>query len=119
MFCDSTSVRSTLLTFRTGVRLNHQHHYFLYHAKITAQKDKNGIQQIAGEPRYRIGDTWVRSTIDDWNGKEIRRSSFKVTKIEKGLVYIEGDEGLAIATLDGAAVQTTIDGGWKFDPPRI
>ena len=88
-------------------------------AKITAQKDKNGIQQIAGEPRYRIGDTWVRSTIDDWNGKEIRRSSFKVTKIEKGLVYIEGDEGLAIATLDGAAVQTTIDGGWKFDPPRI
>ena len=38
-------------------------------SKITAQKDKNGIQQIAGEPRYRIGDTWVRSTIDDWNGK--------------------------------------------------
>lgn len=88
-------------------------------AKITTQRDKNGIQQIAGAPRYRLGDTWVTSTIDDWNGKEIRRTTSKVVKIENGLVYIEGDEGEAIRTLDGAAVQIRTDGGWKFDPPRI
>ena len=88
-------------------------------AKISTQKDKNGVQQIAGEPRYRLGDTWVTSLIDDWNGKEIRRTSFKVVKIENGLVYIEGDEGETIRTLDGAAVQIRTEGGWKFDPPRI
>ena len=88
-------------------------------AKITSQKDKNGVQQIAGEPRYRLGDTWVTSLIDDWNGKEIRRTTSKVVKIENGLVYIEGDEGESIRTLDGAAVKIRTDGGWKFDPPRI
>lgn len=88
-------------------------------SKITAQKDKNGVQQIAGEARYRVGDTWVTSIINDWNEKEIRRVTSRVTKIENGLVYIDGDEGLAIRTLDGAAVQIRTDGSWKFDPPRI
>lgn len=88
-------------------------------SKIETQKDKNGVQQFVGEPRYRVGDVWVRSIINDWNEKEIRRVTSRVAKIENGLVYIEGDEGQEIRTLDGAAVQIRTDGGWKFDPPRI
>ncbi len=89
-------------------------------AKIIAQKDKNGIQQIAGEPRFRVGDAWVTAVIDDWTGNEIRRVSSRVTKIEDGLAYIDGGrDGVEIRTLDGAVVQIRTDGGWKFDPPRI
>jgi uncharacterized caspase-like protein len=88
-------------------------------AKIVAQKDKNGVQQIVGEPRYRVGDVWVEAVIDDWTGVEQGRIQSRVVKIEKGLVYIESNAGQTIRTLDGAAVQITSDGGQSFDPPRI
>jgi len=88
-------------------------------AKVFAQKDKNGIQQVAGEARFRLGDTWVSAVFDDYSGNEIRRVKSSVTKIEKGLVYIDSDEGQVIKTLDGSTVQTRNQGLTTFDPPRI
>jgi hypothetical protein len=85
-------------------------------AKITAQKDKNGIQQIAGLGRFRVGDTWVIATIDNWINKETSRATKTVTKIENGLVFISGDDGDEIRTQDGALVKSVAA---TFDPPRI
>jgi hypothetical protein len=85
-------------------------------AKITAQADKNGLVQKAGEPRYRLGDTWVIAVIDDYSGREIRRSTARVSKIENGLVYIDHGDGQEIKTIDGATVENLLN---KFDPPRV
>ena len=89
-------------------------------AKITAQADKNGLVQVLGEPRFRVGDKFTRVTRDDYTGKEIKRWDFSIDRIEKGLVYAKSTDDELIATLDGASVQTaTPRGVFKFDPPAL
>jgi hypothetical protein len=85
-------------------------------AKITSQKDRNGVQQLAGEPRFRVGDTWESAVIDDWTGNELRRFRSVVSRIKDGLVYVDSELGQTIRTLDGATIKTN---GSEFDPPRI
>ena len=86
-------------------------------AKIKEQLDKNGTAQMLGEPRYRVGEEYVQATIDNTTGKEILRVTNRVTKIENGLVYIDGNGQEVIRTLDGGIVR--IVGGQRFDPPRV
>lgn len=89
-------------------------------AKITAQADKTGLVQVLGEPRYRVGDKFVRVTRDDYTGREIKKWEFVFYKIENGLAYAKSTEEEIVGTLDGAAIQTTTPRGtFKFDPPLM
>lgn len=90
-------------------------------AKITAQIDRNGIKQVAGEARFKLGDVYAYARIDDFTGHEVARVTERVAKIENGLVYLEGNAGPSVRTLDGAILK--ISGGsaglLEFDPPLI
>ncbi|WP_319237394.1 caspase family protein [uncultured Propionivibrio sp.] len=87
-------------------------------ARITAQKDKNGIVQDAGQKRYRVGDEYVISMRDTKSGKEIKKHTTRVEKIENGLVYWAGNFGEEITTEDGASkVGFAADGKYEYDPP--
>ena len=89
-------------------------------AKVTAQADKNGLVQVLGEPRYRVGDKFSRVTRDDYTGREIKRWDFSIVRIENGLAYMKSADEEIIGTLDGSAVQTVSPRGtFKFDPPVL
>jgi uncharacterized caspase-like protein len=89
-------------------------------AKITTQADKNGLIQKLGEPRFRVGDTWVVAVRDDYTGNIIKKMTNKVTKIENGLVYIESDSGDELRTIDGGVIKTkNSENSNSFDPPRL
>lgn len=88
-------------------------------AKITAQADKNGLVQKAGEPRYRLGDRWIGVRKDDYTGRVISRGEIKVDRIEGNLVYASSNTGLNyIYTLDGGVLRSnTADNTFTYDPP--
>ena len=89
-------------------------------AKITTQADKNGLIQKLGESRFRVGDAWVIAVRDDYTGNIIAKMPKRVVKIENGLVYIEGDAGTELRTIDGGVIKSlTNESGWTYDPPRI
>jgi hypothetical protein len=92
----------------------------LQKAKITAQADRSGFISNSKEARFRVGDEYLIAIKDNFNGRELKRYTLKVEKIEDGLVYNKsslGDE-FSITTLDGATVKNyASDGLYEFDPP--
>ena len=92
----------------------------LQKAKTKIQADKDGFVSDSKEARFRVGDEYVISIIDIFSGKEIKRFTTKVEKIENGLVYRSstlGDES-SISTLDGATLKNyASDGLYEYDPP--
>jgi hypothetical protein len=88
-------------------------------AKITSQADRNGLVQILGEPRHRLGDKWVSIRKDDYTGNVISKEEIKVDRIEAGLVYASSNTGLNyIYTLDGGVLRSNaIDNTFTYDPP--
>ncbi len=90
----------------------------LARAKISAQKDKNGVLQIAGMKRFRTGDEYLLTIKDNNTNREVGTYSLKVEKIVDGLVYLKGNLGDEIRTEDGATQAAhTLDGLYEYDPP--
>jgi len=90
-------------------------------AKITAQADKNGLVQVLGASRFRVGDQYVRVTKDDYSGRVIQRIAMTIDRIEGGMVFANSKNGdSTIYTVDGAmAVALNTSGRISFDPPRV
>lgn len=89
-------------------------------AKITAQADRNGQIQRLGEPRYRVNDRYTRITRDGYSGKVIKRSTYRIHKIENGLVYAKSEEDEIISNVNGGVIQLPIPAGTvSFDPPFL
>ena len=89
-------------------------------AKIKPQADKlGGIQEINPE-RFRVGDEYRYVRRDNFTGKEMKRFSRVVSRIENGLVYILNDGAEEIRTLDGANVLVVSSAtSFKYDPPKL
>ena len=90
-------------------------------AKITAQADQSGLVQRSGEPRLRLGDTYVRVSKDDYTGVVIEKAQVVVERVESGLAYAKSSTGeLFVYTLDGAVARSNnANGTLTFDPPRV
>lgn len=89
----------------------------LQKAKTTIQADKDGFIASSNEARYRIGDEYL-ITIKNNAGKEFKRYKLSVTKIEKGLVYLQGDFGEEVKNEDGATIKGYASNGFfEYDPP--
>ena len=88
-------------------------------SKITAQKDKNGLVQKLGEPRYRVGDRWTGVRKDDYTGNLIARGEIKVDRIEDQVVYASSNTGLNyVYSLGGSVLRSnTADNTFTYDPP--
>ncbi len=95
----------------------------LQKSKITTQMDKDGIIQIPGAKRFRVGDK-VEYNVFDLNTGLIKIKSFsrEIKKIENGKVYeglVGKDKVTSIYTLDGALVQLEDFTTYYYDPPRV
>jgi len=92
----------------------------LQKAKTEIYADKDGFVNDSKEARFRVGDEYEISLIDNNLNKEIKRYKIKVLKIENGLVYITNDFGDSIRTKDGAVLEyADHEGKYKYDPPYI
>lgn len=111
-----------LLKYPTGV-ITQQAHFKLEQlakAKITAQADKNGQVQVLGEPRFRMGDQWTVVTRSDYTGQVMDRATYKIDKIENGLVYYSSEKTQNIRTIDGGAIRVVTPVSTNiYDPPRM
>ena len=89
-------------------------------AKITAQADRNGLSQKAGESRFKLGDKFTRVSRDGYTGNVIRQVTSQVDRIEDGKVYVQSELGESIGTTDGAWFKTFNPyGAQTFDPPFL
>ncbi len=84
-------------------------------AQTQAVPDRNGIVQVAGAARYRVGDAATTVRRDMYTGLEIGRGTGRVTRIADGVVEI--NNGVALWTQDGAAIKNQFVRQW--DPPRM
>jgi hypothetical protein len=90
----------------------------LQKAKTKIQADKDGFLSDSKEARFRVGDEYEISVIDNNLNKEVYRYKTKVLKIENGLVYLTNDFGNTIRTTDGAVLEYSERAGrYKYDPP--
>ena len=90
----------------------------LQKAKTEIYADKDGFLSDSKEARFRVGDEYEISVIDNNLNKEVFRYKTKVLKIEKGLVYLTNDFGNTIRTTDGAVLEYSERAGrYKYDPP--
>jgi uncharacterized caspase-like protein len=89
----------------------------LQKAHISAQANKEGIIQIQGAKRYRVGDSYIIRVIN-LETKATKDNFIRVDKIENNLVYF--NSGL-ITTEDGASVKTKLITGeiFEYDPPAV
>ena len=85
-------------------------------AKITIQPGKDGILQKPGEKRFRVGDEYTVVVKDFESGKELRRYTLLVAKIEDGLVYIKSGQSEQVWTEAGGVVKIANS---SFDPPYL
>ena len=92
----------------------------LQKAKTEIHADKDGFLSKSKEARFRVGDEYEISLIDNNQRKEIKRYKLKVDKIEKGLVYMTSNFGNEVRTIDGAVLTSdTQEGKYQFDPPFV
>jgi hypothetical protein len=87
-------------------------------SKTVSQADKNGVTQIAGTARYRVGDYAETRTLDE-NGNISSTQKITVTRIDQGLVYVNNSSD-PTRTIAGALLKImTPNGTVTFDPPRL
>ena len=95
----------------------------LQKAKVTAQADKDGVIQIPGAKRFRVGDKVEYNVLDLKTGLiKIKSYSREIKKIEDGKVYeglVGKDKITSIYTLDGALIQLEDFATYYYDPPRV
>jgi len=95
----------------------------LQKSKITTQMDKDGVIQIPGAKRFRVGDKVEYNVLDLKTGLiKIKSFSREIKKIENDKVYegvVGKDKITSIYTLDGALVQLEDFATYYYDPPRV
>ena len=88
-------------------------------AKITPQADKDGTQGTSNQARFRVGDKYSYVSIDNLTGREVRRFSRLVTKIEGGIVHIAIEGGEEKRTLDAGKISVVSSATtYHYDPPK-
>jgi uncharacterized caspase-like protein len=95
----------------------------LQKSKITTQMNKDGVIQIPGAKRFRVGDRVEYNELDLKTGL-VKSKSFtrEIKKIEDGKVYegiVGKDKITSIYTLDGALIQLEDTATYYYDPPRV
>ena len=85
-------------------------------AKITVQPAKDGILQKPNEKRFRVGDEYVIAVTDFKTGKDIRKITLVVEKIEDGLVHIRNGDTVEIRTEAGGVISNNFS---SYDPPYL
>ena len=90
----------------------------LQKAKVAALVNKEGIVQIPGAKRYRVGDFYKFKITNLDNNKSIEGNGAKIEKIENGLVFSSNG---TVVTEDGALVRAKLgsDETFEYDPPFV
>ena len=87
-------------------------------SKLVAQPDKNGVTQIAGVSRFRLGDFTEHRTLDE-NGRIILVEKSTVTRIDQGLVYVNNSSDPKRSISGSLFKVETVNGTVTYDPPRL
>ena len=87
----------------------------LQKAQTVAVANKEGIVQVAGAARFRLGDTVAIVVRDALTGLEKERTQSRVTKIDENTVEI--NNGRTVLTPEGATVRNRFIA--NMSPPRL
>jgi hypothetical protein len=84
-------------------------------AQIAAIPNKDGIAQVEGMARFRLGDTVEYAILDAYSKVQTGRERLVVTKIAADRVETNDGDG-AVYTPEGGTIKSRVNPG--FDPPR-
>ena len=87
----------------------------LQKSKIAAAPGKDGIVQVAGAARYRLGDSMITVVRDGSTGVEKERARTRVTRVDGSVVEINGGGG--VLTPEGATIRNRYIA--NMNPPRL